>query len=76
MWVSADATWFTGGQTSIDGDENDDSQRNWRFGGTFSFPLSLNHSVKLFASRGVAARTRNDYDLVGFALQYRWGGGL
>jgi hypothetical protein len=76
IWLSADATWFTGGQTTIDGKQNDDSQRNWRFGGTVSFPLSLNYSVKLFASRGVAARTRNDYDLVGIALQYRWGGGL
>jgi hypothetical protein len=76
IWLSADATWFTGGQTAIDGSRNDDSQRNWRFGGTVSFPLSPNYSVKLFASRGVAARTRNDYDLVGIALQYRWGGGL
>ena len=76
IWLSADATWFTGGQTTIDGKRNDDSQRNWRFGGTVSFPLSLNYSVKLFASRGVAARTRNDYDLVGIALQCRWGGGL
>ncbi len=76
IWLSADATWFTGGQTTVDGDPNDDSQRNWRFGGTVSFPLGVNYSVKLFGSRGVAARTRNDYDLVGIALQYRWGGGL
>ncbi|MCU0987901.1 MAG: transporter [Acetobacteraceae bacterium] len=76
IWVSADATWFTGGRTTIDGERNDDAQRNWRFGTTLSLPLGVHYSVKLFASRGVAARTRNDYDLVGIALQYRWGGGL
>jgi hypothetical protein len=76
IWASVDATHFWGGRTTVDGEFNDDLQRNWRFGGTFSFPLSINYSVRLYASRGVSARTKNDYDLVGFALQYRWGGGL
>ncbi|WP_137126320.1 transporter [Roseomonas sp. HF4] len=76
IWVSVDATYFTGGRTSIDGEANDDLLRNWRLGATFSFPLSAHYSVRLYGSRGVSARTGNNFDLLGAALQYRWGGGL
>ena len=31
---------------------------------------------ELFGSHGVSARTGNNYDLIGAALQYRWGGGF
>jgi hypothetical protein len=32
--------------------------------------------VKLYASKAVATRAGGDFDLIGLALQYRWGGGL
>ncbi len=54
----------------------DDLQENWRVGGTLAFPMDLHYSIKLFASSGVSARTNNNYDLIGIASQYRWGGGL
>lgn len=76
IWASADATYFTGGSTTISGTRNSDLQRNWRLGATLSLPLSARYSVKFYASRGVSARTGNNYDLVGVALQFRWGGGL
>lgn len=76
IWGSIDATYFTGGRTTIDGKANSDLQRNWRLGATLSFPLSSNYSVKLYGSSGVSARTGNNYDLIGIALQYRWGSGL
>ena len=76
IWVSADVTYFTGGRTTIDGQRNDDLLRNWRVGATLSVPLSANYSIRLYASTGVSARTGNNFDLVGAALQYHWGGGL
>ena len=76
IWGSLDVTYFTGGRTSIDGEANDDVLRNWRMGATVSFPVSSHYSIRLYGSHGVAARTRNNYDLLGIALQYRWGGGL
>jgi hypothetical protein len=76
IWASATLGYLTGGRTAIDGDTGDDLQRNWRVGATLSVPLSRNYSVRLFGSHGVSARTGNKYDLVGAALQYRWGGGL
>jgi hypothetical protein len=76
IWGSFDAQYFTGGSTAIDGMGNQDLQRNWRLGGTLALPLSPNYSLKLFASSGVSARTRNNYNLIGILLQYRWGAGL
>ncbi len=76
IWGSVDATYFTGGRTTLDGVLNNDMQRNWRFGGTFAFPIDARNSVKLYLSSGVSARTGNNFDLLGIAWQYRWGGGL
>jgi len=76
IWGSLDATYFSGGRTTINGNLNDDLQQNWRVGGTLAFPLDARHSIKLYASNGVSARTGNSYDLYGVAWQYRWGGGL
>lgn len=45
-------------------------------GATLALPIDAHHSIKGYASRGVSARTGNDYDLIGIAWQYRWGGGL
>ena len=75
-WVSVGASYFAGGRTTVDGVLSNDLQQNWRFGATWALPVDRNNSVKLYASSGVAARTGNDYDLVGIAWQYRWGGGL
>jgi hypothetical protein len=76
VWASADVTWFTGGRTTIDGERNDDRLSNWRLGGTVSVPLNARYSLRLYGSSGVAARTGNNFNLLGVALQYRWGGGL
>ena len=38
IWASLDATYFTGGRTTIDGEANNDLQRNWRLGATLHSP--------------------------------------
>jgi len=76
MWGSLDATYFAGGRTTVNDTLNDDRQENWRIGATFAFPVDVRNSVKLYASRGVSARTGNSFDLVGILWQYRWGAGL
>jgi len=55
---------------------NSDLQQNWRIGGTLAFPVDKYNSIKFYASKGVSARTDDNYDLVGIAWQYRFGGGL
>jgi len=76
VWMSADATWYTGGRTTVGGIEGDDRQRNFRAGATLAFPIDRRNSIKFFASNGVSSRTGNDYDLYGVLWQYRWGAGL
>jgi hypothetical protein len=76
IWGSLDVTYFTGGRTTLDGARNFDIQQNWRVGGTLALPVDPYNSIKFYASRGVSSRTGNDYDLLGVAWQYRWGGGL
>jgi hypothetical protein len=76
IWASVDATYFNGGRTTLNGALNSDLQQDWRIGGTLAFPLNKQNSIKLYASSGVAARTDNNYDLVGVAWQYLLGGGL
>ena len=76
IWVSVDATYFAGGRTTLNGDQNNDLQQNWRVGGTVAVPVDRANSVKFYLSTGLSARTGNEYDLVGVAWQYRWGGGL
>jgi hypothetical protein len=76
VWASLDTTYFTGGRTQMDGLFENDLQSNWRVGATVAFPATRRTSLKLSASRGVSARTGNNYDQVALAWQYRWGAGL
>jgi hypothetical protein len=40
---------------------------------TLGWPLSKQHSIKLYASKGVVTNIGNDSDTFGMAWQYRWG---
>jgi hypothetical protein len=75
IWASVGATYYAGGRTTIDGVTRNDLQQNWRTGFTVAFPLNRHHSIKLFGNSGVSTRTGTDYDSLGIAWQYRWGGG-
>ena len=76
IWVALDGTYYTGGRTTIDGVEGNELQNNWRVGLTIALPVNRHNSLKLYASTGVSTRTGGDFDTVGVAWQYRWGGGL
>ncbi len=76
IWASFDVTYFAGGRTTVDGVLNRDLQQNWRAGATLAVPVDRANSIKFYASSGVSARTGNNFDAIGVAWQYRWGGGL
>jgi hypothetical protein len=73
-WASADAIYYTGGRTALNGALHNDLQQNWRLGATLAMPLSRRDSLKLYASDGVSTRTGNNFRLVGLAWVHRWGG--
>jgi hypothetical protein len=76
LWVALDGTYYTGGRTTIDGVEGNDLQKNTRLGATVALTVNRHNSVKLYASTGASTRTGSDFDAIGIAWQYRWGGGL
>jgi hypothetical protein len=76
IWASLDGNYYMGGRTTTDGVRGSDLQQNSRVGLTLAFPMNRYNSVKLFASTGVSTRTGSDFDAIGIAWQYRWGGGL
>ena len=53
--------------------KGDDIQKNSRIGITLGWPLTPQHSLKFFASRGVITNIGNDSDTYGAVWQYRWG---
>jgi hypothetical protein len=75
-YLSADATYFVGGQKYVNGIAISGSQENWRFGSTFSYPINKHNSIRLTGSKGVYSNTNTDYTALGISWQYRWGGGL
>src|SRR5439155_23749609 len=75
LWATFDATYYTAGRTTIDG-EKGERLENVRLGLTTALSVSRHQSIKLFGSAGVYNRTANNFWAVGLAWQFRWGGGL
>ncbi len=76
IWAALDGTFYTGGETTINGEVKDDRLKNSRVGVTLALPVNRYNSVKLYASTGSSGRTGSDFDTVGMAWQTRFGGGL
>ena len=75
-WVGLDGAYFNGGSTTVDGVANDDRHEGIRLGVTFAVPITRHHSAKLYAITGFNGDGDHDFDAVGLAWQYRWGGGF
>jgi hypothetical protein len=74
IWTALDATYYWGGNTTIDGVQTNSMQENSRLGITVAVPVNIHHSIKLNLSTGTTTRTGTDFDSVILAWQYRWGG--
>lgn len=72
LWLAADATWYRGGETTVDGVHNSDLQKTSRIGLTLSLPLMRGHSLKLAWSDGMATRIGGDFTTWTATWQYGW----
>jgi hypothetical protein len=72
MWLAADATYYTGGRTIVNGVINADRQANGRLGATYSLPLNQRQSIKVSVAKGVTARFGGNLTTVAVAWQYAW----
>lgn len=76
LWLAADATYYTGGATTVGGVPKNNKLGNWRSGLTLAVPIDRKNSIKLAGSTGVSTRTGTDFTAYILVWQYRWGGGL
>jgi hypothetical protein len=71
IWMALDGTYYTGGQTHINGVSDADRESNSRAGVTLALPVDRYNSLKLYASTGVSTRTGSNFNTFGVAWQYR-----
>jgi hypothetical protein len=71
-WLAADATYYRGGRSTVNGIVGPDLQANSRFGITLGFPLNRLQALKVSASTGVSTRTGTDFDTLSLIWQRRW----
>ena len=72
MWLSGNATFYSGGSTILNDTANADRQRNARIGVTFSFPLNQRQSLKVVWAKGVTTRIGGNLNTIAVAWQYAW----
>lgn len=75
LWLGLDALYYAGGRPTVDGDKGE-SIENARAGLTCTFPVDLYNSLKFYGSTSLYSKTGTEFDLIGVAWQFRWGGGL
>jgi hypothetical protein len=72
-YVALNGGYAAGGETSINQIEQNNSEENWRIGGTFSTPVFDKHqSVKAMINTGVATRAGQNYTAFTLVYQYSW----
>jgi hypothetical protein len=72
LWLAADATYYEGGRTTVDGLGNADLQANARVGVTLAVPIGVRHALKLAWSEGATTRIGGDFSNYAIAWQYTW----
>jgi len=71
-WAAFDATWYSGGETSVNGLPKTVRHANSRVGATLVFPVGSDHSIKVSFSTGAIVRSGADFDTVSVGWQTGW----
>jgi hypothetical protein len=69
LWVAFDATYYVGGQSTVNGVVIPDEQNNVRIGGTLVVPVLPGNSIKLAASTGAIVRGGANFTTLSLAWQ-------
>lgn len=72
LWMSADFTYYYGGDTTLNGKPQNDRQDNTRGGVTLALPIGQSQSLKLTWARGVTTRIGSSFDMMGVSWQVLW----
>jgi hypothetical protein len=74
-WLSTDVTYYSGGQSFVNGRQINNTQENWLFGVTLSVPVNAHNAIRLHGSQGSYFSAGQYYTMYGLVWQYRWGDG-
>ena len=74
LWLALDATYYAGGQSSVNDIYNDDRVANSRIGLTAVTPVGKFHSLKFSVSRGAVVRVGQSFTTVSIGWQRSWFG--
>jgi hypothetical protein len=69
FWAAFDCTYYTGGESSVDGNAMNDRQSNSRIGATMVLPVGKRHSVKAAYSTGAIIRSGANFTSVSIGWQ-------
>jgi len=72
MWAALNATFYTGGQSTVDGVQKDDRVSNFRAGATLVFPVGKRNAFKIAASTGAVVRSGANFDVLSIGWQRAW----
>jgi hypothetical protein len=72
LWLSLDATYYDGGESTVDGVAKDDRQSNSRYGLTLSIPVARSQSVKLYWNDGATTRIGSDFSSYGVGWHFTY----
>jgi hypothetical protein len=72
LWLAASATYYTGGETSLDGVPRGDLLNNSRVSLTGSVPLGRRSSIKLFWGRGATTSIGANFTTYSVSYQILW----
>jgi hypothetical protein len=72
LWLAGDFVYYAGGETSINGASNHDSQANSRIGASLSLPIVEGLTVKFAYSTWFTTRNGGQFETFTARLAYRW----
>ena len=71
-WLAFDATWYGGGQVTVDDNPPSSRFSNSRAGMTYSIPVAARQSIKFALSRGASARAGSNFTSLVIGWQLVW----
>lgn len=72
IYAALESTWYSGGETQLNGGPSSTRQDNTRVGALFSYGFSARESVKLNYSVGASARVGQKFSTLGLTYQLLW----
>jgi hypothetical protein len=71
-WIAFNATYYTGGQSSVNEIYKDDRLSNSRIGLTLSLPVGKQNLIKIAFSKGAIIRIGADFSTISIGWSTAW----